>query len=102
MKYFITDPCYIMGDDYDKLGEKMKWEMERAKFPYKCKNGVIVHRILPTPSGDGSYENIGVDSGQLCLAQVPDEIIKEQKGGKVVSSDMWENTRELYFILSKF
>lgn len=105
-KFFITDPCYIMGDDYVRVGKATKWNMERAEYPIKCKNGVIVHKILPTPSGDGSYDTrrgtIGVDSGQLCLAEVPENILKAEMLGVEVSSDSWEQTRKLYFYLSKF
>ena len=103
---FITDPCYIMGNDYDKLGKKMKWEMERAKFPYKCKNGVIIKKILGTPSGDGLFSTpkgtIAVDSGQLCLAEMSLEKANKEKWGVKASPDCWESNRELYYFLSKF
>lgn len=80
--YFITDPCYIFSDkEWNKAGKELNWELENIKRPYKIKRGIIID-LIGTSWGDGSYENVGVDSGTLCIAEMSDKEIKKERWGK--------------------
>lgn len=83
MKYIITDPCYLATNkEWEKMGELTDWEIEKLDFPYKIKKGAIL-LIEGTPNGDGSFGNIGVDSGTLCIARISSEIAKEETFGEI-------------------
>lgn len=78
-KFIITDPCYIMDDkQYDKICSEDNYDFEGQVFPLKSKHKktgveIVFHKIEGTPNGNGSYvfnlQDIGVDSGMLCIAE---------------------------------
>ena len=81
-KYIITDPGYIMTDlEWDKLIlQKINLSNRKTEltFPFNCqykKNGTLItiYEIQRTANGDGSHtfrnQEIGVDSGMLCIAE---------------------------------
>lgn len=69
--YIITDPCYILNDaDYDD-------KLHSAQFPFNSTNKetqqiITIYQNESTSNGDGSFtyedQEVGVDSGQLCIA----------------------------------
>lgn len=77
--FIITDPSYIMNNkQYDKICREDACDFEGQSFPLKSKHRenktpIIFHTIVGTPNGDGSYnyqrQDIGVDSGMLCIAE---------------------------------
>jgi len=107
-RIIITDPCYIMREkDYDKIcslfdlwrkaafdiGFKVNLNLinpfETLVFPFeskhdKTKEKIIFHSINDTPNGDGSYifagQEIGVDSGMLCIAECENDWENEDFG----------------------
>lgn len=107
-QFIITDPCYIMDEQqYDKIcslfdiWKKAAYDImidvnlnslnpfEYLVFPFasfhdKTKNPILFHHIEGTPNGDGGYiysgQEIGVDSGMLCIAEC-DKGWKDEKLG---------------------
>lgn len=73
-KYIITDPCYILNDaDY----ENKLCGYNGTEYPFNSTNKetgqiITIYKNGVTPNGDGSFtyedQEIGVDSGQLCIA----------------------------------
>ncbi len=89
-KFIITDPCYITGDkEYRHVVSNLNgynWEgvtdgdiqfpMEMNYYESReepAKGKLIMHNWEATDSGDGGLthrgQKIGVDSGQLCIAE---------------------------------
>ena len=108
-KFIVTDPCYIMnehqyeaickfGCNFDKQPMPLITSRRRDQVP------VIIHLIKNTPNGDGSYvyngEEIGVDSGMLCIAEVlQDDDWGNEKLGATFNS--FEGAEEAFYQIKR-
>lgn len=107
-KYIITDPCYIMNKaQYDEICETRDCDFEGQLFPMDSKHqkdgDAIRFLTIRGTGGDGSTEyngeNIGVDSGMLCIAEREIGWYNESFGAKFETIE--EAMRALPFILSR-
>jgi hypothetical protein len=68
--YAVIDPCYLaVGDEWDKFGEPVEWDIENAPFPHKFSKGTVL-TVEGTANGDGYWNGVAVDSGTLCIAEI--------------------------------
>lgn len=108
-KFIITDPCYIMDRKQYKQICDEGCDFEGQNFPLKSTHRfggkeITFHKIQGTPNGDGSYtfrgQQIGVDSGMLCIAECDTHWNAEKFGATFCTLQNAENNFEQ--ILSKF
>jgi hypothetical protein len=112
-RFIITDPCYVMDDKlYDAICRDFDCRFEDIATPITANLAnttslMLIHMIKDTPHGDGSCtfdgQEVGVDSGMLCIA----ELVKDDwdKNNNVMGAmfDTLDQAKESWTkILSKF